>query len=209
MIIPEIEQEPLIMKNVYVNYRPGVTEIKFLIDYADQFCFEGWDAETKNQLYIDTMKDIIKLNHNYKKYKKNKKVIFPFHQKSYCGYLVKEGEKISECIDEDFGIMFRVPTELIIDYKQFTAEPEMTFHDPGHYDARGDKFFKDHERDKRKGRIINYYKENGQMIYIVLTYKSGYFRKLTKKDIISMSTYHKINPYYKYGEETDNVKRYE
>ena len=209
MIIPEIKQEPLIVKNNWVNYRVGETEIPFYIDYASEYCFEGQDEKGEELYDPELMNDLIHTNHNYKRYKSKPKVIFPFREKAYCGYLVKKEEKISECIDEQFGIMFRVPTDLLIDYKLYMDQPIVEFYERGHFYASGEKYFHFESREIRKGRIINFYKEDGKMVFIVLTHKSGYFTKLHKENFISMSKYNKVNSYYRYGEETDIVKNYE
>lgn len=212
MIIPDIPQEPIIVKNSWIcngggKYRPDCDTIPFYIDYIADGCVEGWD-DTNNELFMHNLDDMVKTNHNYKHYKRKKKVIFPWRECAYTGYLVKEEKDISECIVEEYNIMFRVPTNLLIDYDLFLKQPDIKHKNIGHWNADGTKYFKWNENSIVKGKIINFYKENGEMKYIVLSSPHGYFTKLTKKDIISMSTYHKVNSYYRYGEDNDNVTKF-
>ena len=214
MTIPEIKQEPIIVKNNWVNgntnakYRPECKTIPFYIDYVSDGCVEGWD-DTNHELFMHDLDYMVKNNHTYKGYKKNKKVIFPWRECTYVGWVAKTDGEISEVIDTESNIMFRVPTNLLIDLKEYKAQPEVQFYDNGSWNADGKKLFKIDDGKILKGKVINFYKENGEMVYIILSDERGSFYKIKKEDFIKSSTYHKLNPYYRYGEEMDKVKVYD
>lgn len=194
---PNIPQDPIIVKNDWVNYRPGVEEISFILDFASEHCFEGWDAETDEEMYMPELDSLIKTNHNYTDYKNNQKVLFPYQEKFYVGYLAKKGPVFSECIDEEFGFMFRVLTIKLIDAKTFFKQKSFRFYERNFYAA--DKDFH-HEYSKpyiRRGRIINFYTENGKKVFIVLA-QGGYISKCTQKDLIERKAYCCLNPNYRY-----------
>lgn len=207
MTIPDIKQEPIIVKNNWVNFRQNDETIPFYIDYIAQCCVEGWD-EKGQELFMYNLEDMVKNNHQYKDYEKGEKILFPFRECMYVGWEVKQDGNISECIDEESKVMFRVPTNLLINLKQYKDQPVVKFFDAGHFNVDGKKFFNWDEKEERKGRIINFYKEKGEMVYIALTSEHGSICKLKKEDFVSLNTYHKVNSNYRYGEETDKVTKY-
>lgn len=192
-----IEQKPILIKNDYKDYRKKVKIIRFIVDYVDEWCFQGQDMDMNHQLYFSDKKNIVKLNHNYKHYKRGKKVIFPYHQKAYIGYLVKKGQTVSQCIDEQFGIMFRVPTEKLINLDTFKRQKKIEFYANGFYDYDTKKFISHSSQQLEKGIVINSYKENNMRVFITLSCSCSYFNKCTQKDLKHKNiVYNILNPNY-------------
>lgn len=194
---PKVPQYPIIVKNDWVNYRPSEEEIPIIVDYVSKGCIEGWDADTGEEMYLHDLEGLIRTNHTYKDYKNNQRVLFPYQEKLYVGYLVQKGPVLSECVEEEFNIMFRVPTNKLIDAKLFFKQKKILFYERNFYLADKNSSPINYSKPYiRRGRIINFYTENKKKIFIVVS--GNYISKCTQKDLIERKAYCCLNPNYRY-----------